>query len=240
MLSFFKKNTPVNLKVDVHSHLLPGLDDGSPSVENSIELLQAFESLGYEKVITTPHVIPDQYDNTSEEILSVLESLRKEMRTAGLTIKIEAAAEYYLDEYLIERLDKKEELLTFGNQYLLFETPYVNEPVFIGEAIFKMQSAGYQPVLAHPERYLYLIGKDEKVMQWVEKGLKLQVNLNSLKGYYSKSSKKLAESFIKKGIVSFLGSDCHHIKQLEVLKEVKESRLYAKAFDKCEILNNHL
>jgi tyrosine-protein phosphatase YwqE len=145
-----------------------------------------------------------------------------------IKIDLQAAAEYYLDEALIEKLDKNEPLLTFGHNYLLFETAFMNEPVFLKDAIFKMNTNGYKPVLAHPERYLYLIRKPSLVEEIQKMGVFLQLNILSLKDYYSREVRRFAEKLIKTNSIHFIGSDCHNMRQFDSFKLALESRELAR------------
>ncbi|MCD6653277.1 MAG: capsular biosynthesis protein [Sulfurovum sp.] len=238
--SFFKKRKAgksVNaLRVDVHSHLIPGIDDGSGTLEESVSLLKAMQALGYEKVITTPHVMADAYGNTKSSILRGLCSLQEEAAKNGLTIQIEAAAEYYLDEGL-PGLIEKDELLLAGGEYLLFETSYTHRPNGLERVIFEILSAGYKPLLAHPERYRYIQDPLEEYSRLKALGVFFQLNINSLGGYYGKSAKKAAEFLCKEGMVDFLGSDAHHQKHTDSLEKVFKTETYAQLWKNNTILN---
>ena len=231
------------LGTDMHSHLLPGLDDGAETVEHSVELLRQLQALGYRKLIMTPHIMGDFYRNTPEGIRGALAALRKAAAAAGITgMELDCAAEYYLDESFGRRLEENEPLLTFGGEQrlVLFETSYINEPFNLTETIFNLQAAGYQPVLAHPERYTYLYGRFEELAQIREQGVLLQVNLNSLTGYYSAGAKRVAEKLIDAGLVDLLGTDTHHLKHLDTLRtKVLISPYLAKALA-LPLLNNTL
>ena len=209
------------LGVDMHSHLLPGLDDGAETLEQSLELLRGLRELGYHKLVMTPHVMGDFYRNTPEGIRSALAALRQAAAEAGLgDVQLECAAEYYLDESFAVRLERNEELLSFGGaqRLVLVETSYINEPFNLTETVFKLKAAGYQPVLAHPERYTYLYGRFEELVRIREEGVLLQVNLNSLIGYYSAGAKRVAEKLIDAGLVDLLGTDAHNLKHLENIR----------------------
>jgi tyrosine-protein phosphatase YwqE len=227
------------LTADMHSHLLPGIDDGAADFDQSIALIQRMVDLGYKKLIMTPHVMGDFYKNTPEIIFDKLDKLSDIVKNVGLEIELGAAAEYYLDESFMERLQKQEQLLTFGDRYVLFETSFMNPSPYTDSAVFQMQSLGYRPVLAHPERYTYFFDNPQKLFELHEKGVLLQVNLNSLVGYYSKPSKLLAEKLIAERRVSFLGSDCHGERHLHALKEVQATDSYRKALG-LELLNHSL
>ncbi len=225
--------------VDLHSHLIPGVDDGVNNIEESLEILQQMSSIGFQKAITTPHIMHDFYPNTPEDIQTRLKVLQKKVDAVGIDMEIEAAAEYYLDEHFMHMLEEQKPLLTFGDQYLLFETSFLNEPAYLRECIFQILSSGHKPVLAHPERYVYVQNRPEILEDLMERGVLLQINTLSLSGHYSKEAKKLAELLIDEEMVSFVGSDCHHIKHLKALQEAVTSKHFAKVLDQ-PLLNNLL
>ena len=229
MLNIFgrkKKSYTLPIWVDIHSHLLPGLDDGVKSVKESIYILKILQKLGYKKVITTPHVMQDHYPNSSEKILSKLAYVQEQLYKQNIKIKLEAAAEYYLDENLIAKINNQEKLLTFGQNYLLFETSFFNKPAFLEEAIFNMNTQGYQPVLAHPERYGYLQNNLKEIEKLKNMNLFLQMNILSLTGFYSVDVSKFAKKLLKANLIDFIGSDCHNALQAnEILNKMNRRRI---------------
>ncbi|MBX7095598.1 MAG: histidinol phosphatase [Flavobacteriales bacterium] len=227
------------LGTDVHSHFIPGIDDGAKTMEDSLALLQEMQLLGYKKVITTPHIMSDFYRNTPEIILSGLDAVRKAAQQAGLHIQIEAAAEYYLDFDLEDKI-KNKELLTFGNSYVLFEMPFIGEPQNLSRVVFEMQMAGYKPVLAHVERYTFWHNQWEKIEMMHDKGVILQLNLNSLSGHYSPATKKIAEKLIDQNMISLLGTDCHNLNHIALLKESAKLPYLHKALKINNLLNQKL
>lgn len=241
MLSFLKKSKEdVDLpKVDMHSHLLPGIDDGVETLEQSIDLIRGFSKLGYQKLITTPHIMSDFYPNTPETIGERLKEVKQAVLDDGLAIQIEAAAEYYFDEHLIDLVETKSELLTFGDKYVLFEIGFMNEPLKLQTIIFDLLTLGYKPVLAHPERYFYYHKELGKLQDLIDRGVLLQLNVNSITGYYSKEVKKMAERLIDNQMVHFIGSDCHNERHFNVMKEAFNHKMYKKIAS-LEILNNTL
>lgn len=246
MLSLFKKkkieqSPTATIQVDMHSHLLPAIDDGSKDMEQSVALVKTFVEMGYKKLITTPHIMSDFYRNTPEIIHDKLDKLNDILKSLHLDIEIAAAAEYYLDEGFVDKIEKKETLLSFDEKkkYLLFETSYMNASPHFDYAVFSLQSQGYQPVLAHPERYAYLFDSFEKLKKWYDKGILFQLNINSLSGYYSSSSKNIAEKLIDNKMVNFIGSDCHNEKHLNVMKQILGMTYYKKAL-KLDLLNHTL
>jgi len=227
------------LKVDLHSHLIPGIDDGSQSMEESLTLLQGIEALGYEKVITTPHIMLDAYRNTPDIIHSGLTLLKKAALEADIKVEIEAAAEYYLDDGFLDLLEKGN-MLTIKDKYLLFETSYVSKPIQLEEMIFEIAAAGYQPLMAHPERYRYIKNPLKEYSRLKDLGVMFQVNLNSFGGHYGKSAKVLVEVLSEAGMIDFLGSDVHHKKQVKTLSDVFQSDEYRDIFVHNTILNDTL
>ncbi|MGN6646778.1 MAG: tyrosine-protein phosphatase [Cytophaga sp.] len=236
-----KPETPADdfIFADMHSHLIPAIDDGSKSLEESVALVKNLKALGYKKIITTPHIMGDFFKNTRETIVPGLKMLSDKLAEENIDIILQAAAEYYLDEWFMEKLEKDEPLLTFGKNYVLFETSYMNESRQLHQAIFLMRSKGYSPVLAHPERYTYLYEGFDHFRKIYDMGVLFQVNLNSLAGYYSKPAKHFAEKLIDHKMVDFVGTDCHGERHIEVLHKVKASPYYNKLRD-LPLLNNSL
>jgi tyrosine-protein phosphatase YwqE len=224
-------------EVDMHSHLIPGIDDGSPSMDHTIAMLAKFEQLGYRKVVTTPHILNDVHPNTPETILGGLADVRAEIERLGMKIEIDAAAEYYCDESFLPIIERNE-ILSFGNNYVLMEFGFLSPSQYEAQALFNLQVAGYVPVIAHYERYPYYFWDFKKVDELRERNIQIQVNLNSLTGHYGPGVKKMAEQLIKNKQVDFLGTDCHRIEHLTML----ESNLSAPIFNYIEglTLKNNL
>lgn len=214
------------LGADIHSHLIPGIDDGSASLEESMIMVRELYALGYRKLITTPHIMSDAYRNTPEGIREGLETLKKAIQQEGIAIEVEAAAEYYLDEIFAQTLGSRE-LLTFGGEhkYLLFETSYVAQPMVLNDVVFELNTKGYTPVLAHPERYQYLWNEDavQEVQNLCSRGMKIQVNLTSFGGRYSKRAASIARDLANEGLIDFIGTDLHRPVQLDTLKKAYQS-----------------
>ena len=242
MLSFLKptpkKDLPA-IAIDIHSHLLPGIDDGVKTLEESWQIIQRFEDLGYKKLITTPHVMNDFYRNTTLGIKNKRDELISFLNEKNSPIQIEAAAEYYLDESLIQAVDNQEKLMTFGQQYLLFETNFLTEPYQLKDFIFKVTTQRYKPVFAHPERYEYLNKNFEKLEDLRNRGVLFQLNILSLVGFYSTPIQKMAEHMIDKGWVDFIGSDCHNEHYSNLLEKAQRTKYFKKALA-LPLLNNSL
>jgi tyrosine-protein phosphatase YwqE len=227
-----------NLENDMHSHLIPGIDDGSQSMDETIAMLCKFENLGYKKVITTPHIMNEVYNNTEEIILNGLAEVQLEAKNLGLKIEIQAAAEYYFDEILIEKV-KNGSVLSFGDRYVLIEFSFQSPPVFESQLFFEMQMAEYKPVLAHFERYSYYHDSLDKAIELRSKGVNIQVNLNSLTGHYGPKVRKQAERLIDSNLVDFVGSDCHRMQHLLHLEE-NLSLPYFHALSNLNLKNKNL
>jgi len=225
--------------VDIHSHLIPAIDDGSKSMQESIAIIKEFKKLGFKKLITTPHIMHHRFPNSSEIILSGVTEVQNELEKQGIDIKLEAASEYYLDEHFMQLL-KKRDLLTFGDNYLLFELSYAMKPANLLELIYEMEVAGYQPVLAHPERYLYLHDNFAIYEKLKERNVLFQLNLNSFSGYYSKAVQKVAMKILEKGWIDFIGSDTHKLSQLGHFSKNYKGKIIEKIFEKNSIRNNEL
>ncbi|MCZ2277498.1 MAG: capsular biosynthesis protein [Bacteroidia bacterium] len=229
-------NTPKNLPdfntlhTDMHSHLIPGIDDGAKSIEDSLKLINELYGLGYRKLITTPHIMSDHFRNTPENILSGLQQVKEALKTTAVEMELEAAAEYYIDDLFVKKLEE-EQLLTFGNKYLLFEVSYINYPENIKEIIFNMQIKGYKPVLAHPERYPFWTRKFNEYESFKDSGVLLQINLNSLAGYYGMDAKKTAERLIDARMVDLAGTDLHKIEHITGLQNVRKEKYFSKLIE---------
>ncbi len=241
MFSFFLKKKQVVeasdfVFTDMHSHVLPGLDDGSENVEESISMLNRLVEMGYKKAILTPHIMGDAYKNTPDGIREKLHLLKSHEQMPD--IQLECAAEYYIDESLYHKLTTNQEILSFGKKkYVLIETSYINESSYLSHVCFELLSRGFTPILAHPERYTYMYHDFNRYIELFDRGLLFQLNLNSLVGYYSPTSKKIAEKLIDLKMVHFVGTDCHSIKQAEATAKAKQTKHYQKLRE-LPLLNN--
>lgn len=229
------------LNVDVHSHFIPGIDDGAQTIEESLDLLRKMQEFGYKKIITTPHVMEDYYKNTPEIILGGLEKVKKAIEENGLNIEIEASAEYNLDSGF-EEIIKENKLLTFGGdkKYVLFELSFYNEPKRLKEVIWELSTSGYQPILAHVERYPYWHKKWDKIEDIVNRDVKLQVNIGSFTGVYGLEVKNTAHRLVDEGLVDLIGSDCHNLRHIDMIKEAICLPYFHKACENPNLINKQL
>jgi tyrosine-protein phosphatase YwqE len=226
--------------IDMHSHLLPGLDDGLQELEQSVFFIKKLHSLGYKKLICTPHIISDVYPNSPETILPKLALVREALKQNNVPVEIEAAAEYMVDTEMEKNIAKDAPLLTFGKNLILIEMSYAVVSVNIEKVIFDLRMKGYQPVLAHPERYNYYHNRFEVYERFTDLGCLLQINLLSLLGYYGKAVQKTAERLLKKKMVDLLGTDMHHEMHLKALYDLASKKNFYKLFEYADIKNRTL
>ncbi len=225
------------VSTDIHSHLIPGIDDGVKSIEEALDMIRAFSSLGFKRLVTTPHIMSDYFKNTPELILEGLDKVKAAVKKEGLNISIDVAAEYYLDENFLHKV-KNEKMLTINNKYLLFEISYINPPDNLISVIFEINVHNYIPLLAHPERYNYWSGKLDEYKKIKEAGVLFQINVNSLTGYYGTASKKTAEWLIDENMVDFIGSDLHGSRHMDSLSQVLNEKYFQKLM--AQGVKNHL
>ena len=211
------------LQTDMHSHLIPGIDDGSPDIATSIELIKGFQTLGYKKIITTPHILWQIYPNTTDKIVSGHAELTSAMKANGIDMEIQAAAEYFIDEYFVELLEKKTPLLKISGNMVLVEISMVTLPMDLQDIIFEMQMQDYQPVIAHPERYVYLTRNKDFFGRLRDAGCLFQLNLLSLTGHYGSQVKDLAEYLLKNEFYGLAGTDLHSRGHLDALQKMNPS-----------------
>ena len=232
-MNFFrsKKKAPAYsgfswLKQDIHSHILPGIDDGSPDIETSIQLLRSLSDAGINKFICTPHVIGDMYHNNPQTINDALSRLKKAVSQNGMAVEINAAAEYMMDDHFMELLRRKEPLLTLTKNYILTELSYSTAPQKLEQISFEIHINNYQPLMAHPERYPYYHKNYNAYYRMKELGFLLQVNLLSLTGYYGKTVAKAAKFILDNKLADFVGTDLHHFNHLQVLTDMKSIKIF--------------
>ncbi|SHM94357.1 tyrosine-protein phosphatase [Flavobacterium xinjiangense] len=195
--------------IDIHSHLLPGIDDGARTFEDTLRLTQALQGFGVSQFITTPHIIQYVWDNTHDQILSNKETTVLELEKNKITVPFNAAAEYLMDDQFVQ-LFQSHELLTLKANYVLVEMSYINAPIQLYSILFDLQVAGYIPVLAHPERYLFYHNNFSEYEKLKRAGCLFQLNLLSVVGYYGAEITKIAEQLLQKGMYTYVGSDVHH------------------------------
>ncbi len=212
--------------MDIHSHLLAGIDDGAKNWEESIALIKRMKGLGIHNFIVTPHVMEGVWENTPKRITGKLKELEKQLQAAGIKgIKLRAAAEYMLDSNF-SKLIKAKDLLCLKDKKILVEMSYINPPINLYELLFDLQIAGYQPVLAHPERYSFYHRNFKEYYKLREAGCLFQLNLLSLSSYYGKEIQKTAKKLLKENLIDYVGTDTHHQLHLSALESINTQANY--------------
>ncbi len=212
---------------DMHSHLLPGIDDGLQKMEDTISFIKQLHTLGYQKLICTPHIFAGVHPNSPETILPVLASVREKLQQLEIPVSIEAAAEYMIDHEFEQAVQRGDQLLTFGDNYILIEMSYMAASPYLQKVIFELKLAGLQPILAHPERYSFYHPQFQQYQELKDRGCLFQINMLSLCGYYGKQVKNVAKKLLKNKMVEFVGTDMHHQNHLHVLQQfAKDKKLY--------------
>lgn len=247
MRQFFSKlfsNTPLSdfslLEADMHSHLLPGIDDGVPTIEEALEVIKSFYSLGYRRLITTPHVMWERYPNTVEIIQDKFQQLKEAVQKADIRVEIHAAAEYFMDEHFAKLL-KEEELLTLDNdRKVLVEMSFLHPPLALQQYLFEMQTLGYKPVLAHPERYPFYHLKLDEYRALKDAGCRFQVNILSITGHYGPDVQQSAQLLLKHKLVDYLGTDAHRLRHAQTLRAALRSGHLEKILKKYTFANSEL
>ena len=223
MFGFFKKKEIEHadlsgLVTDMHNHLIPGIDDGATDLESSIVMIRAMCNLGYRKFVATPHVQWEMYKNTHEIIENGAQLVRDRLAELEMKVEFRGAAEYFLDEHVEELIEKNIPLLTIHKNMVLVEFSFIRQPMDLKEKLFQLQIKGYQPIIAHPERYLYFGAHKSTYDELHDMDCIFQLNLLSLCGYYGKKQEELAQYLIKKKYVSLLGSDLHNMRHINILR----------------------
>jgi tyrosine-protein phosphatase YwqE len=244
MLSFFTSRKHIAdlsfIGVDMHSHLLPGLDDGLQKMEDTISFIKQLKALGYSKLICTPHIFAGVHPNSPETILPILESVREVLRNREIDVTIEAAAEYMIDHEFELAVSRGDQLLSFGDKYVLIEMSYMAASPYLQQVIFELKLAGYQPILAHPERYSFYHRDYQQYQELKDRGCLFQINLLSLCGYYGKPVKKIAEKLLKQKMVEFVGTDMHHQNHMHALQKFSKDKELYRLLENAGLHNNTL
>ncbi len=228
------------LNTDLHSHLLPGLDDGVLDTEEGLELIEYLAQMGYRNLITTPHVSGERYPNTSTSIREAARAMQEAIRREGLPVRFRAAAEYMLDENF-ERLLHHDDLLPLDEErHILVEMSFLHPPLSLHKNFFELQRKGYKPVLAHPERYSFYHFKPEEYRTLKSLGCLFQVNILSITGHYGPDVQQAALLLLKDGMVDFLGTDVHRKRHAYTLQAALRSGHLEKTLTKYSFRNAEL
>jgi tyrosine-protein phosphatase YwqE len=233
---FFKRKEPLYndfsfLGVDMHNHILPGIDDGAPDTQTSIQLLTELKNLGFSRIIPTPHTYTSLYPNTPNTIADAFDILQIAMSLGNgndVLPEIKSfASEYMIDHHFSEIITSNPPL-SFGQNRVLIEMSFADSAPMLMDEIFKLQLKGYTPILAHPERYPYLFGQLGYFEHLVSIGCELQLNLLSLTDHYGKGPQKTAIMLLDKQLYSWAGTDTHHMGHITLLNELIGTKLFRK------------
>ncbi|KLU66133.1 tyrosine-protein phosphatase YwqE [Desulfosporosinus acididurans] len=210
--------------IDIHSHILPGLDDGSKSLEETLEIVRQLQKAGFETILTTPHVIEGTDYLHPDEILASVEQVRQAVIESGIPVQILPGAENYIFPEMAKWV-REGKLLTLGNtkRYILVELPLMEIPRYTDQVFFDLNVEGLTPVLAHPERYREIIAEPERLIEWAKRGILFQIDFRSLSGRYGPQVKKLTERMLSSGLIHFIGSDAHRVSHSESDAETLQS-----------------
>ena len=229
---FLKDLIPTNF-VDIHSHVLFGIDDGAKTIEDSKYLLTEMKNLGFSKVITTPHTIANVWKNTPESITQKHTEVIQKLPNETKALDLKCASEYLMDDEFLLKV-KENKILPLKDNFVLVEMSYINPPMQLFDIIFELQLAGYVPVLAHPERYVFYHNNLEHYEKLKKAGCYFQVNLLSTVGYYGEPVAKMAQKLLEKEMIDFVGSDIHHKNHIEAFQKrilFKNTETLARAFE---------
>lgn len=244
MFNFFSRpkiQAQLPVETDIHCHVLPGIDDGSPDVATSVALIERMQKWGLKRIIASPHVTKDVFENTPETTDAALAQLKDALARNGNTIEVSHHAEYRLDDLSLSQWEDGK-IMSMPQGYIMIENPFVSEAWFIDKTIFDLQVKGLTPVLAHPERYSYYFNRRDRYDALHQAGALFQINLLSLAGAYGKEQVKMAEYLIDKGYVEFVGTDLHNMRHADIIDEYLTTKQALAHFDalKGKLLNDSL
>ena len=249
MFGIFKKSMESKMSdfdfgqiaVDFHSHLIPSVDDGVQSIEDTLTILQFFSNHGYKKVYTSPHIMGEKYTNKKSDLLERIELIRQHDLVKDIPIEIEVIAEYLLDEQF-EDLLRDNDFLTIQGQYILIETSMNYDFPFVRDYIYELRKKGYKPILAHPERYRYIHAEKnalELYQQMLDWGVEFQLNLFALIGMFGGDARKTAEMLVDNELYTYACSDIHRSSQLIHFDELKQNQYLRTMLETNQIRNNN-
>ena len=224
MVNFFsRKKYLIDLLegfIDMHNHILPGIDDGAQTVDQSLEIIKGFAEFGVQNFIATPHIMHNYYDNTPATIESALSLLQQELQKSDMSnVVINASAEHMIDSNF-ETILADQKVMPMQIDHLLVEMSYLQRPINFDESIVAVAHNRFFPILAHPERYNFLHGRTRKYGEFKQQGILFQLNMLSLSEFYNKEVQKIAFKLLEEGMIDFIGSDVHNLNQLNSLKKI--------------------
>lgn len=230
---FGRSKSPQKLfySTDVHCHILPGVDHGSPDIETSLRLLEREREMGIDHIIATSHVTKTTFENTPETLTPAYESLCAAVEEAGMEMKIDLSAEYRIDDFSMEQF-KKNSFLLYPNRYILLENAFTQEILGMDELMFDMQLKDITPILAHPERYEYYARKKQRYVALHNMGVLFQVNILSFTGYFGAVAKDTAHWMLEHDYIDYLGSDMHYEEHADIIAQYLGTKDYRKVAER--------
>ena len=234
---FFKKREllPLPYERELHCHIIPGVDDGAVDMESSVKYLQALQGFGVKKIVFTPHSIETRFENDDNIVAPIYEKLCEKALRSGIDMEFAFSYEYRIDERFANMLEAGEydssecKLRPLHGRYILVENSFNHPPYGLDEILFKLQSGGFYPILAHPERYgYYALRNGDRYHHLQDMQLEFQCNVLSFSGHYGDMAKKAALWLLEQGYVNFLGTDLHNHHHIEALDKFLRSKSYAE------------
>lgn len=206
---------------DIHNHILPGIDDGAKTVDESLDLIKGMGEIGIFNFICTPHVMENYYPNNPTSISTSLSLLRNELKKYSMDqVRIDAAAEHMIDSGF-EKLMESNNMMPLAQRYILIEMSYLQPSLNFDEALIKIKEKGFFPILAHPERYIFLHQNHKKYAIIKEQGILFQLNMLSLSDFYGKEVKKITLKLLEEGQIDFIASDVHNLNQIKAIENIR-------------------
>lgn len=243
---FLKKRSNINdtpailafMEVDIHSHLVPGIDDGVPDVATSVAFIEQLQEMGIRKIITTPHILMDQYPNSAATITPPFQEVKAALKEKGNDIQFSHGAEYYMDEQFPELMNAP--LLALHQELVLVEMSFIQAPLQLHQWLFDLRARGYWPVLAHPERYLHYHKSYAQYEQLKEWGCLFQINILSLTGYYGRHIQKVADKLMEDKLIDLVGTDLHHERHMQAIRSIAKDKKLRGLLERYPFKNREL
>ncbi len=222
-----KEQVKLFYNTDIHCHILPGVDHGSRSIEQSLDMLRAEQEMGISRVILTSHVTAVTFENTRETLMDAFLKLKDAVTDAGLEMDLYLSAEYRMDEYF-DKEYAADHLIPMPGNHILLENSFQQELMNLNDLLFDMQVKGYKTILAHPERYTYYSRRRKRYEELHNAGARFQINILSFTGYFGEEARESALWFAKNGMIDYLGSDMHNVKHAHIIMDYLNSKEWKK------------
>lgn len=199
----------VNNMIDIHSHIIPAIDDGSHSFEETYQMLKEAEQAGFTDVIATSHYIENYYETDTQQRQKSVDEINNKLKENNINIKVHCGSEIYVSQNMVDFIKNKKASSLANTKYVLFELPMNNNIMYLDDIIFEIQSAGFIPIIAHPERYSYVQDNPKMLVELINKGVLFQANFGSIIGKYGNTAKKTLKKLLQYNMIHFFGADAH-------------------------------